>query len=325
MAYQPPALTGSIADWADYVKQTHYGPDKRSSRDAHFTIDNFVSGLQHDGVVRPSSIGQDHLNRYVARCKANGNSASTINTKLCVITKLLTTMGNASVKLQPLKVNFVPRPKQSKWWLNEEQAPKLLAWLRGIGQRPALCDLADYIEWTRETGLRVEETLRLLPSDFVNDYTSLIVPGTKNTRSEARIAISKRATEIMRSRLACMVNRADPQPRLFNIAYRDLRDAWQEARKFLCVQDDPTSTLKSLRRSFAAEMMFRGMDGIMLKNLMRHSDMKTTMGYLELVGLADNDRIRRFLDGDKMDALQTPDEEAFIKAFEALGFKVVKL
>jgi hypothetical protein len=54
--------------------------------------------------------------------------------------------------------------------------------------------------------------------------------------------------------------------------------------EFLGVSNVATATLKSLRRSFARRATLKGMPTDVLRQYLRHSDIKTTQGYLNLIG-----------------------------------------
>lgn len=291
-----PGKRSGIQNWAEYTKITLYPSSVRSWRDAHSAIDNFAKWIteRYNGLVT-----QKAVNEYGELLADTGNSPSTINTKLCYVSRLLITMG------EKFQIPYVTRKKVRKWWLTDELWVKLKAWLEGGDGRSELVKenanlLLDYIMWERETGLRVEESLRLLPDDFVKDFHSLVVPGTKTVESGVIIPLSNEARAIAMRRAAgsrhIFNGRTYVDKRLFDISYTDLRDAWNECRKFLGVDTDPTSTLKSLRRTFAANCLLnKEMPAAMIQELMRHTDLQTTMGYLKLVGLADNQQTRDML------------------------------
>jgi integrase len=70
----------------------------------------------------------------------------------------------------------------------------------------------------------------------------------------------------------------------FPIKYDHLHESWDKARAFLGEQDNPMATIKALRRTAARHLTTSGMPTEMVGDYLRHSDIKTTMGYLHLVG-----------------------------------------
>jgi integrase len=71
---------------------------------------------------------------------------------------------------------------------------------------------------------------------------------------------------------------------VFPIKYYHLHESWDKARAFLGEQDNPMATIKALRRTAARHLTTSGMPTEMVRDYLRHSDIKTTMGYLHLVG-----------------------------------------
>lgn len=309
--------TATLEQWAEYAKQ-RYPSSVRSWQQAHSSFDMFVrfakAQFVPSGNPRPSQMTTSLMARYRDTLVAASLSPSTINTRLSYAKRMLDIIGE-HVKFEPITVPYVTRTKPRKWWLTEERWADLKLWLMACKQQ----DMIDYIEWTLETGLRVEETLRLLPSDFTDSYTTLIVPGTKTEGSAVRLPISKQATQLILNRLS----RAKfGEQRIFDIPYHTLRRKWEDCRTKLGVADNPTSTLKSLRRSFAGRCLLdKDMSAPMIQGLLRHTDIQTTMSYLRLVGLMDNPQTRAKLDGGRppvpvwgkqLDQLMQLDEDELI-------------
>ena len=122
----------------------------------------------------------------------------------------------------------------------------------------------------------------------------LNVDGTKTVGAQATIVLSEEAVSIRRETgwpaLA-------PNTPIFDIAYKELRLEWQKVRAFLGFMDTPTATLKALRRSYARRATLRGMPTDVLRQYMRHADINTTQGYLNLVGGYSHEEQARFVVG----------------------------
>jgi integrase len=203
------------------------------------------------------------------------------------------------------------RPRQArplKWWLRPDDHKKLVAWLRvtsdpanvtareletigrfvfviTTGLTPPPLEgaelLADYIDWTVQTGLRVEESLRLRRSDFAADYRSVTVPGTKTGSSQATLPITGEATAVVSRRFSAGSQPVAPGTLLFPATYTALRIAWREARRHIGADGNPMATLKALRRSAARRLHADlGMPLDKVRHYLRHSSVSTTMGYL---------------------------------------------
>lgn len=276
-------------------------PGKRSEVANIVTVDDFISYCGYQwGVEAVSAITQSIVDGYQEFYRAHGYSASSLNTKGSVIAGFIKWSGRTD-----LKVKFYGRGRQLKWSLSDDDYVRLINNLTNLYPDSPIQDAADaylmraYLVLTVETGLRVEEVLRLVAQDF--DLTDperpiLFVPGTKNVQSAARIAISKRAGRWARSMIGDVAKRPPGSPqRLFDIPYRKLWDLWDKCRTFLGLQDEPTATLKGLRRTFAARCLRKGIPIEMIRELMRHASMQTTLSYLAQFGLSDNDETRALL------------------------------
>jgi len=55
------------------------------------------------------------------------------------------------------------------------------------------------------------------------------------------------------------------------------------------------ATLKAMRRTAVRHLTVNGMPTEMVRDYLRHSDIKTTMGYLHLVGGYSTEEQRRYL------------------------------
>ncbi len=177
-------------------------------------------------------------------------------------------------------------PPPRKWFLREEDEEKLVAC---TGLSPvSRC----FIAWTCATGLRIEESLRLKWRDVRFPDCVVDVPGTKTLGSAAPLPLSNEARAVLG---IVWTHHANPTDPVFPIDYRALRREWQIAREYLGYADVPTATLKALRRSFARRAHLKGMPADVLRQYLRHGSLKTTMGYLHLVGGYSHEEMRRWL------------------------------
>lgn len=204
-------------------------------------------------------------------------SPATLNVRLSVMSAL-------GVNVSSARQGYTP-PR--KWYLRPEDEERL-------GSCPGLLSVTRaFIAWTCATGLRVEESLRLTWRDVALGEGVVDVPGTKTLGSAARLPLSEEARAVLG---ACMRQPdVDPSAAVFPISYRALRQQWETARAFLGYSGVPTATLKSLRRSFARRAHLKGMPADVLRQYLRHSSLRTTMGYLHLVGGYSHDEMRRWL------------------------------
>lgn len=172
-----------------------------------------------------------------------------------------------------------------KWYLRPEDEDRL-------ADCPGLLPVTRaFIAWTCATGLRVEESLRLRWRDMDRELSVVEVPGTKTLGSAAPLPLSEEARGVLMARAYGAI----PSDIVFPIEYRALRAQWQIARTYLGYGDVPTATLKALRRSFARRAHLKGMPADVLRQYLRHGSLRTTMGYLHLVGGYSHEEMRRWL------------------------------
>lgn len=262
----------------------------RGERIALAFAEDVVSWLEGERVKTLDDITSFHVSDLKLRYEQAGNSPGTVSRKLSIIT----TMYRVALEHKPaLALGRPPRIRVKlspvlKWWLTPDARAKLIPWLKSQGE-----DLmADYVEFICHTGLRVEEALRLRDTSFTGldtDKPLLGVPGTKTGGSQRTVPISANAAAIARRRIA-----ASKDGRLFSVTYTVLRDRWLDCRDFLG-ETRPTATLKALRRSFAKIASDKCMPIERLQKYLRHSDIKTTMGYLAVVGSDDMENSRQWL------------------------------
>lgn len=166
--------------------------------------------------------------------------------------------------------------------------------------------MADYVDFICFTGLRVEEALRLTVKSFgLNPRTgkmSIAIPGTKTATAAATLPLATEV-QVLAERLIAdarerLESGEDDTGRIFPVSYVEWGRHWNSlCRPILGETNNPGATLKALRRSAARYLhAIRGMPLDLLRQCFRHSDVKTTMGYLRLVGGYGEDELRKYLD-----------------------------
>lgn len=221
-------------------------------------------------------------------CRSRGNAPATIYAKMSLCRSIFEAARNHGYDGP---VPWVPYPKvpvQTKWWLRPQLEREVLQWCWKRGYQ----DLQDFVVWTVETGLRVEETLRCTSRHFINltsEKPELDVPGTKTEGAQGTIPISPRASRVALRRLARSQELFAPT------SYRQLAHHWQQCRTGLGITD-ATATLKALRRAFARKATVKGMPLPILQQAMRHRDPETTLRYMRLTGGGfTTDEMRKYL------------------------------
>jgi integrase len=284
-----------LAQAFEFALLSRYHKNRRCHRPAKAFLTGstgWLPWLSARGVRSLDDLTSVHTVRYLSERLDLGDSASTVRSRIAY---LRGTFEEAMRSTPPLATRPCPRLKGpraasgEKWWLTPEQRPKVIAALRYKLNNGLM---ADYVEFICETGLRVEEALRVQRRhliDIDSDKPGLMVPGTKTAGARRPIPISVRAAEIAKCRLW---DGAEDAP-LFPTSYTALRQRWQVYRTVLGLPDD--ATLKGLRRSFAGSLHSKGAPTEDIRRLMRHAKISTTAEYLQLIGSADLEPTRRWL------------------------------
>lgn len=256
----------------------------------------------------------------IAEWQAEKLAPDTIRKRLNVLRAMGVDLGAAS-----------DRPKLSKkrplkWWLNPTDEDRLVAWLQSLPGGAAMHGgeaklLAQYIRFVTRSGLRVEEALALTPSMLsytfptaggdLRERASITVEGTKTAGSHATLPLMSEAWDALElawrqehgTDLATAGNNhAARDTPVFRFArglatsYNRLAVLWEYCRIFLGQKENPTATLKALRRSAARYLhISKGMPLDMVREYLRHDDIATTQGYLKLTGGYGEAEMRRFL------------------------------
>lgn len=252
--------------------------------------------------VNIEDITAEHINRwsnhmlYPPHREDRKLSPSTVQTRLSVLKKAMQRAGVT----WPVDVKKPQRSKRPKWVLSVEQQRDLINILLLTGSIHVIKseDLVDYIMLVTETGLRVEEVMRIKGAHIqkvglggsvleagadavLGERYCLEVMGTKTASSYDLIPLSKAAMEILYRRVRWV---GSNDICLFAMPYANLHDAWRWCMMKLGVTDE-TATLKSLRRTFATRLAAKGIPATLLQKLMRHASLVTTSHYTNTVGL----------------------------------------
>lgn len=293
--------------WQNEWQHKRSGPTLKSQAEiAVYTIKRIVTGSsglhprEYVGVTA-QQVSSFHVQQATSDWYASGLSPATITKRLNCLSKL-------GVSIEGSKVHV---PKQLKWHLSEANLEKLRIWLDDqysghIEPDPRLFHntriISLFIFWTCRTGLRVEETLSLRRRDFsgldgLPENVAVSVPGLKTAASQATLPLSSEAAECA----IALFDRADyesdrPSDLMLPLTYEELQPMWQACREFLGAADDPTATLKALRRSAARYLHVDcGMPLDMVRQYLRHESINTTLEYLRLTGGYGTEEMRRFL------------------------------
>ncbi|OCC01696.1 hypothetical protein BA190_27430 [Labrys sp. WJW] len=309
MAAEPPRVPGKtlLMDQLDALCENQWKGRRSMDSMRGQGKTTIVALSERFAVHYAEDVTKEHIKALVSKWEAEGIAKSTVTKRLIVLKQM-------GIDRSGVKAKGKVTPK---WALNESTTVLILAWLRDPKKALAShrwsrhedyrlrCELADHIEWTCLTGLRVEESLRQVWGDitFKHDPETnelspkgmvIMVDGTKTQASRAPLPLSEDAGRLLIKRHQRALDQG-LDSKIFPQSYRDLADLWRECRKFLGVTN-PTCTLKALRRSAARYLHTeKGMPLDILRQYLRHENVETTMGYLKIAGGYNTEQIARFL------------------------------
>lgn len=247
------------------ILTAHLGPDDTASR-SRIPVDD---------------IGDRDVQQATAMWYAQGLAPATINKRLNCLSVLGVNVEGCRQKVKPAL----------KWWLTPEEEARAVAYLTVYGSDDEKV-LADLIQWTTKTGLRIEESLRLTWTDLTmgSVEVSMSVPGLKTATSQATLPVSLAAVRVLERR-----EKAGSSIEVFPISYETLRKRWDLLRDAMQWMGNGV-TLKALRRSAARYLHVDcSMPLDLVRCYLRHNDVETTLGYLRLVGGYSAEEMRRWL------------------------------
>tara|TARA_S200002703_G_scaffold158622_2_gene169510 strand:- start:5156 stop:6103 length:948 start_codon:yes stop_codon:yes gene_type:complete len=218
-------------------------------------------------------INMEVVDDFILTLKNNGNSNGTINRKLACLSKAL----NVAKKR-----NYVDHIPEIEWleegvgrvrFFTKAEENQLLAFLTQCGQH----EMHDLVVFLMDTGLRRGEAMKLTAMDYLKD--SILVrqiANTKNKYKSRSVPLTKRAKEIVESRL-------DREGKLFNLSATQIRDKWNRARNHLGYGNDPEYVLHTLRHSCASRLVQGGIGLQVVKEWLGHNSLSMVLRYSHLV------------------------------------------
>lgn len=284
--------------WEQDWKHRRSGPTLKSqATKALLSIFRAINGPDYDTAslltigkyTCAEDIGDRDVQQATAAWYAEGLAPATIQKRLNCLSKL-------GVNVEGCRK---PQPKQLKWHLPEDKRSEVILWCDANDYK----ELADLIKWTTRTGLRIEESLRLTASSFHRDYgasgdgvlkvLAVNVPGTKTGNSQATLPLGSEASLVPWGWLLALPTDKET---MFSWTYEQYQQQWNHVREHFGWKDDPTATLKALRRSAARYLHVDcGMPLHMVQQYLRHESMDTTLEYLRLTGGYGTEEMRRYL------------------------------
>jgi len=314
--------------WADHRSKDVLYSQGRTAAD-HLT-EIILATLEPERHVLVKEVTSGHVAVAIRGWQGAQIAPDTIRKRLNVLRAMGVDLGKAEDR--PKLSKKVP----PKWWLSLEEETRVCNFLRQQAPHRPYCMptgaalmLANYIRFVTRSGLRVEEALRITPNAIkysssgpAREVASIMVDGTKTLGSRATLPLMPEAYDALlhawhdRHGLTPEVAMLDnlrwaaSHPHFSKVpvfqfglspeaSYLIAAQSWEKCRAYLGASDNPTATLKALRRSAARYLhITKGMPLDMVREYLRHEDIETTQGYLRLTGGYGEAEMRKWLTKD---------------------------
>ena len=256
-----------------YWKDTSWG---KIAKYHYKQLSTFLGGGDHLSVT--SLINLNTLDSFVDYLIDQGNSNSTINRKLAILSKMLTTAVDRGIIEKVVKI---PRRKEALHrirFLTTEEENKMVQTLSMLGYKPQL----DAFLVLLYTGFRSSELWRLQVRDVDLKHGTITAWKTKNGYPRTIPIVNKIRPIIERLTLEA-TDRGDDNLRLFprgtNIWFET---AWRKAKILLGLSDDPQFIPYALRHTCASRLAQAGVSMMVIKEWLGHRNIATTTRYTHL-------------------------------------------
>lgn len=195
------------------------------------------------------------------RLSQEGRAPSTINRYLTALHPMLK---------HAVKAGWLDKMPEFKWqdedqgrirWLTDDEEAALLAHLRR-----AFPHIADFVTVAIDTGCRRGELLAAQPSWLMKGWLHIPAQATKSGKPRS-IPLTPRAHEVLSRALPWAIN------------INHLRYAWEQAKGVMGLEDDPWFVLHACRHTCATRLVMKGVNLVVVRDWMGHTDIKTTTRY----------------------------------------------
>lgn len=280
----------------------------RSTSDWPKTVKLYMGAMQKffGPDIRMNEIDAVEVSRFTEHLYERGDSQGTVNSKLSVLSKVLTWAMDRGV------ITTMPRVRRRKAY-NERISfvtPEDEAKVVGLFKQWSKHDHVDVFRILIETGMRPGEVYKMRDEHINTNAPTISIPPENVKTGRARII---GMSEAVKTVLARRMGNGRPFP----YSNRWFRSQWDRARHMLGKDGDPDFVPYILRHTFASRWVQRGGAIDKLSRWLGHSNIQMTMRYAKY---ATQDFVSEAALIGTTPATATPDltvQELFSRASEA--------
>lgn len=251
------------------------------AQDCEAIVKDFVEAIGGD--IPLDELTSEDIGRAAAEWKRRGLAKATVRTKLSAMSKLYEVCRRTPVltRVQPEFKAWRPRGVVvADRVLTDAEEQELVRYFTAMGHD----EFRDLCLVALDLALHQQEAAALKVTHFEaldTDEPVCHVPGTKNDHRAAPVAMTPRAVETVKRRIAEV--RGVGGVHLFPTYYRrpsTVAYVWQGFREHLGLEDDPHFTFKVLRHTCGTRLAGEHIDAFTIQRYMRHANITTTRRYV---------------------------------------------
>lgn len=238
---------------------------------------------QHFGANTPLvDIREEQIEQFIDSLKLKGNKPATINRYNSVISKVFDLAVHVwkfhhyKPVVRHLKTNNAAKRILSR----EEELAMEHYFTEVVPDRDSL----QMFQLLLQTGLRINELRDAKGYQIDKDRGSIYLPKTKN-RNPRTVPLTNKAQEVLQARSWMPFTQR---------SLRGYQNRFECFREWLNPEERDGFSVKMLRHTCATRLLEQGIDAVLVKDWLGHTDIKTTLIYLTLTPnhlLAARDRI----------------------------------
>ena len=230
---------------------------------------------------RMDEVTTTDLDEWFSHLLTSGNTPATVNRKRSALSKLFSVAERrGGVTRRPyFPSRLAEGPGRIRVLSDKEEARVL-----GFFRREQKLDHVDAMLVFLDTGLRMGELWPVEPRDINFEGRSLHVVGierrgTKNGQTRD-VPLTSRARNILKRRCESL----GPRDKVFPLNNASFGNAWDRARAFLTLEDDPLFVPYVLRHTCASRLAKAGVYLARIQKWMGHKTISITIRYVHLFG-----------------------------------------
>ena len=247
--------------WTQFYAQSKSVPTHRSEQRALLAIIPPATRLEDITSDLVADVAQQWL--------AEGASAKTVNRKLSMLSRLLRWAWRRGWIAQ---MPWIDRPKESRGrlrWVTDEELEQLL--------RILPVEIGDLVLFLANTGCRLSEALKMEWGQI--DWEKQLVHLWETKSGYPRtVPLNEDALASLRNRED---DRVDGGP-FADLYQQRVQYFWSQARKQMGLEQDREFVLHALRHRVASRLVQRGVHLLVVKDLLGHRKIETTLRYAHL-------------------------------------------